>query len=61
MSGPPMQSEPRPEGHHDYYVRFLGILHDMSHQDIQHFTKAIEEHIKQYGGRPYEIEFEEIA
>jgi hypothetical protein len=56
-----MQSEPRPEGHHDYYVRFLGILHDMSHQDIQHFTKAIEEHIKQYGGRPYEIEFEEIA
>jgi hypothetical protein len=41
--------------------RFLGILHDMSHQDIQHFTRAIEEHIKQYGGRPYEIEFEEIA
>jgi hypothetical protein len=61
MTSPHMQSEPRHPDHSDYYLRITGILHDMSPQDVRHFTTAVGEHIKQYDGRPYEIELEEVG
>lgn len=57
----PMQSEPRHHVVSDYYVKITGVLHDMTEQDVQHFSTAMRDHIQQYGGRPFRIELEELG
>lgn len=56
-----MQSEPRHDHVRDYYVRVFGILHDLTQDDIQHVITALGDHIRHYGGKPYQIELEEVG
>jgi hypothetical protein len=61
MSGPPMQSEPRPEHVQDYNVRITGLAHDMTEQDANHFCRAVGEHLRHHGVATYRCELEEIG